>query len=72
MSMTGTGEVSGAKILAACRFNFELAGSIIAPRDDWEELLQTIDAPHLRKCVAAIVGQLRPALGLGEIPNTWS
>jgi hypothetical protein len=68
---TSTTEVSGLQILKACRYDFELCGAIIALRDDWEELLQSIEAPQLRRNVAAIVGQIRPALGLGEIPNTW-
>ena len=56
--------VSGLKLVESCNFNRHIAGSIIATRDDWAELLDSIPAPDIRKHVAAAVWGIREALGL--------
>ena len=60
----GPGEVNGARVLRACRYNFELCAAIFALRDDWKELIASIVSPELMVNVRAITIQIREGLGL--------
>ena len=55
---------NGSKLLAAVNYDRHICASIIATRDDWEELLDSITAPDLRRNVAHVVWGIRDALGL--------
>ena len=59
--------VNGAKLFEACNYDRRLAASIIATRDDWQELLDSI-LPRQRADVAHVVLQIREALGPKVIP----
>jgi hypothetical protein len=61
---TTTTAVNGSRLLQACNFDRIICASIIATRDDWQELLDSITSPGLRKNVAAAVYEIRQALGL--------
>ena len=58
-----TKQVSGLKIFKVCRFNDELCAAIIALSDNWQELLDTIESPEIRRNIEPVVRQLREALG---------
>jgi hypothetical protein len=61
---TTTTAVNGSQLLEACNFDRIICASIISTRDDWQELLDSITSPGLRKNVAAAVYAIRQALGL--------
>jgi hypothetical protein len=60
----GVGEVNGARLLKATRYNFELAGAIIATRRNWQEILASIESPELIANTRAIAIMVRESLGL--------
>ena len=62
-AITTTTPVSGLKLLEACNFNRHICASIIATRDDWPELLNSIPSGPSRKNVAVVVAEIREALG---------
>ena len=64
MSATSTATPNGLKLLEAVGFNRHIAASLIATRKDWKELLDSIPAGPSRKNVAAVVYEIRTALGL--------
>jgi hypothetical protein len=65
MSATTTAvNVNGLKLMEAAGFDHRLAGSIIATRDNWQEILDSIPVSHQRRNVAAVVGAIRLSLGL--------
>ena len=48
----------------AVKFDGHLCAVLIATREDWQELLDSIPQSHLRRNVAAVVWGIREALGL--------
>jgi hypothetical protein len=64
MSATITTPVSGLGLLEAVGFNRHVAAAIIATRDDWKEILDSIPVAHQRRNVAHVVWGIREALGL--------
>jgi hypothetical protein len=61
---TTTATANGSRLLEAVNYNRYLFASIIAQRDDWEELLDSIPAPDLRRNAAGAVLAIREALAL--------
>jgi hypothetical protein len=61
---TITPAVNGLRLLEAVRFDYRLFASIAATRKDWQELLDSIPAPDLRRNAAGSVLTIREALGL--------
>jgi hypothetical protein len=61
---TITPTANGSKLLEAVNYNRHLFASIIAQRDDWEELLDSIPGRDQRRNVAGAVLAIREALGL--------
>jgi hypothetical protein len=59
-----TTAANGSRLLEAVKFDNNLCASIIATRDNWEELLDSIPSPNLRKNVAVVVWGIRRGLGL--------
>jgi hypothetical protein len=59
MSATITTPANGSKLLEAVNFNRHLFASIIAQRDDWEELLGDIPAPECCRGCAGNPGGAR-------------
>jgi hypothetical protein len=58
---------NGSKLLAATNYDRHICAAIIAARDDWEELLDSIVMPQQRRNVAYVVLQIRQALGLEAV-----
>jgi hypothetical protein len=61
--ITDAKQVSGLRVLRACRFNYELMAAIIALSDNWEEVLETIEAPSLIEDLRPVVREIRKGLG---------
>jgi hypothetical protein len=62
--MITTTAANGLRLLEVLKFDTNLCASIIATRDDCQELLDSIPSPNLRKNVASVVWGIRRALGL--------
>ena len=58
------GKVNAARLIHCLEYNRYIAASVIAPRKNWIELLQTIGSTELIKNVGCIVVQIRQSLGL--------
>jgi hypothetical protein len=56
-------QVSGLRILRVCKFDNELCASIIAHSDQWQELIDSIEAPDAKKNIERIVREIRAGLG---------
>ena len=67
MATATTPQVSGAKLVEACGYDHKLCGAFIAPRKDWQELLDSIPQPVTRRNVAAVILGIREALGLDAL-----
>ena len=63
MNATISATVNGSKLLEACNYDRRLCAAIIATRDDWQELLDSIIQPQQSRNVA-VVAAIREALGL--------
>jgi len=63
MSAT-TAAVNGLALLKVLNYDDRLAAAVIAIRDDWQALLDSIPSPNLRRNVAALTWQVRESLGL--------
>jgi hypothetical protein len=61
---TITTPANGLKLLEALNYDRHLCGLAMGTRDDWQELLDSIPAPQQRRNVAAVVYEIRQALGL--------
>jgi len=61
--MITTTAPNGLALLKACDYNRHICAALIATRDDWQELLDSIPEQP-RKNVAAVVWQIREAFGL--------
>jgi len=64
MSATITTAANGLRLLEAVKFDCNLCAALIATRDDWQELLDSLPSRNLRKNVAVGVWGIREALGL--------
>lgn len=62
-AMTTT-TVNGLRLLEACGYDRRLCAVLIATRDDWQEVLDSIPTPELRRPVAATVFEIRASFGL--------
>jgi hypothetical protein len=71
MSATITTAPNGLRLLEAVKFDCNLCAALIATRDDWQELLDSLPSPNLRKNVAVGVGGIREALGLEAAYALW-
>jgi hypothetical protein len=56
--------VSGSKLLEACNYDRRLLAVLIAQRDDWPDILDSIPAGQMRRNAAGAVYEIRTALGL--------
>ena len=56
--------VNGLKLVEALNYDHQLCAVLIATRDDWAEILDSIQAVNPRKNLAAAVLKIREALGL--------
>ena len=63
-TITTTTAVNGLKVLEAVGYDHQLFAVLIAHRNDWPEILDTIPSPNLRKNAAASVAKIRKALAL--------
>ena len=59
-----TTAANGLRLLEAVNYDRYLCGALIATRDDWQEMLDSIPTPDLRRNVAGVVWGIREALGL--------
>jgi hypothetical protein len=64
MSAATTPVVNGQALIEICGFDRRLCAVLIATLDNWREILDSIRVPDQRKGVAAVVWQIREALGL--------
>jgi hypothetical protein len=62
--MIATATLDGSRLLKACNYDHRLCASIVASQGNWEQLLDSITSPDLRRNVASIVWQIRESLGL--------
>ena len=56
--------VNGLKLMEAVNFDHRLAASIIATRNDWQEILAMIPVSHQRANVGHVCREIRLSLGL--------
>ena len=71
MSATTIPAVNGSRLLEAVNFDRYICAAIITQQANWEELLDSIQSPNLRRDVAAVVFEIRQSLGLpGEFAES--
>ena len=64
MSATIATPVNGLRLLQAVNHNRHLFAVLVAQRDDWEEILDSVPAGQLRRNAAGAIFEIRRALGL--------
>ena len=62
-AITTTPAVDSLKLLEAVKFDRHLCGTLIATRDDWQEILDSMPV-NQRRNVAAVVVAIRSSLGM--------
>jgi hypothetical protein len=56
--------VNGLRLLEAVNFDRHLFATLVAQRDDWEQILDSIPAGQMRRNAAGAIFEIRRALGL--------
>jgi hypothetical protein len=64
MSATISSTVNGLRLLEAVSFNRHLFAALVAQRDDWQEVLDSVPAGPMRRNAAGAIFEIRQALGL--------